>query len=183
MAKIEDSVSLLVPAKSVWYRLIEFERWDGWLWAHSLAADKMAMGDTMRLLGGEGTVMRFGLFGGVVQKQTLRVTVWDPPRRLALSLEGWNWKSAINPESKMSERAAKLLGTLGAVDFSCSAEVSPISDLETKFTFGMDSSFTHPMMGPLLTLLYFFPGRSAMRRSVEGFTSGFAQSFEKPRAA
>ncbi|MCX5795700.1 MAG: SRPBCC family protein [Elusimicrobia bacterium] len=182
MAIVEDSVSLLVPARTVWYRLIEFERWDELLWAHIPKDAKIALGDTMRLLGGEGTEMRFGLFGGGVLKQTLRVTAWDPPKRLDLSFEGWNPKSVVNSKNKMNDRAANLMGTLGAVSFACSAEVAPVSDLETRFTFRMEAAFTHPIMGPLLSLLYVIPGRSAMRSSVEGFTSRFAQSFEKPKA-
>jgi hypothetical protein len=183
MAKVEDSVSLLVPAKTVWYRLIEFNRWDEWLWMHISADARVAMGETMRCLGGEGTEMRFGLFGGGVQKQTMRVTEWDPPRRLALSLDGWNWKSVMRPDFKGNEKAAELIGTLAAVSLTYSANVAPVSDLETRFTFQIEAAFTHPIGGPLLTLLYFIPWRFSMRREAAEFTSRFTQSFEKTRAA
>lgn len=181
--KTEDSISLLLPAKTVWYRLIEFERWNDWFWEHITKDGKMAMGDTMRLLGGEGTEMRFGLFGDGVQKQTMRITEWDPPRRLTLALDGWNWKACISTKGKMDERAGKLMGTLAAISFSLTCEVTPVSDLETKLTFAMESSMTHPIAGPLLTLVYYLPWRSSMRRSVEEFTSRVAQSFESTKAA
>ena len=76
-----------------------------------------------------------------------------------------------------------MVGNWGAVSLTCSAEVAPVSDLETRLTFRMEAAFTHPIMGPLLSLVYFIPGRSAMRRSVSGFTSRFTQSFEKRGAA
>jgi hypothetical protein len=183
MAKVEDTVSLLVPAKTVWYRLIEFNRWDEWLWMHISADAKIALGENMRPLGGEGTEMRFGIFGGGVQKQTMRVTEWDPPRRLAISLEGWNCKSVTKPGSKVSERAKETIGSLMAMSLTYSAEVTPVSDLETRFTFRIEAAMTHPIGGPLMTLFCFIPWRLSMRREAAEFTSRFTQSFEKTRTA
>lgn len=192
MVRAEDSISLLVPAKSVWYRLIEFDRWDEWLWRNVPADGKVAMGDNMRPLGGEGLEMRFGLFGDGVQKQTMRVTEWDPPRRLALSLEGWNWRAVERPETRGKERvmeamgkerATQAIGTFAAMTLAYSAEVSPVSDTETKLTFRIEAGFTHPIGGPLLNLFYCIPWRMSMRKLAADFTESITRSFEKPKAA
>ena len=181
MAKVEDSVTLLLPHKTVWHRLIEFTRWDEWL--HIPDAGTKGLGENMRCLGGEGTEMRFGLYSGGVLKQTMKVTEWDPPKRLAMALEGWNWKAIFNErEAKVTpEGRAKMVCNWGALSLAYGADVQPVSDLETKFSFQMEAEFTHSVCGPLFNLVY--PLRSQMRRITSDFTARFTQSFERHRAA
>lgn len=179
MAKAEDSVSLLVPHKTVWFRLTEFNRWDEWLQIPN--AGTYGLGENMRPLGGEGTEMRFGLFSGEVMNQTMRMTQWDPPRHLAMEVEGWNWKASVTPKARENEKVGKGMGAVPALRLCYSADVAPVSDMETTLTFRMEAEFTHPIFGPIFNLL--IPTRRSLRRFTVDFTTRFCHSFERSKAA
>ncbi|MBI5241213.1 MAG: hypothetical protein HY926_12140 [Elusimicrobia bacterium] len=179
MAKAEDSVSLLVPHKMVWQRLTEFNRWDEWLRIPD--AGNKGLGDNMRWLGGEGTEMRFGLYNGGELAQTMRMTEWDPPRHLAMELEGWNWKASVAPKARSREKMGSSMGAVPALRLRYSADLAPVSDLETTFTFRMEAEFTHRFFGPLFNLL--IPVRRDLKRLAAEFTNSFSHSFDRRKAA
>ena len=180
MTKVEDSVSLLMPQKNVWLRLTEFDHWNEWLQLRD-PWDK-ALGESMRFLGGEGTEMRFGRYNGETLMQTMRVTEWDPPRRLTMTIEGWNWKGGVNPKLKrLPEKRAKAAGERGSLKLAYGAELIPVTEQETNFIFRMEAEFTHPFLGFFLNLAY--PIRRHLTGMAGDFTARFTKSLERHRAA
>jgi hypothetical protein len=179
MAKAEDTISILVPHKMVWQRLTEFDRWDGWLKIPD--AGTKGLGESMRLIGGEGGGMRFGLYNGGELAQTMRMTEWDPPRHLAMELEGWNWKPSVDPKARSHEKMGSSMGAIPALRLCYSADVNPVSDLESSLTFRMEAEFTHRFFGPLFNLL--IPVRRDLKRLTTEFTNSFSHSFDRHKAA
>jgi uncharacterized protein YndB with AHSA1/START domain len=177
MAIAEDKISLLVPAPRVWKLVTDFTRWKDWLQVPQ--ATTRGLGEDLRLLAGEGIDMRFGLFHGDILMQTMRVAEWDPPRRLVLELEGWNWKALlVAPKRRIKVKVVNRSWLMPDLVLSYAVEVTPASDNESTLCFRAEGSFLHKnwFAAWIFNSVYVFVMRRILRKTAEGFTARFARS-------
>lgn len=78
MVELTASVDVAVPAETLWRAVTDWERQGGWM-----------LGTTVRVTAGDGrsvgsrlTARTYGV------KDTMTITVWDPPRRCEVSHTG-----------------------------------------------------------------------------------------------
>lgn len=175
MAIGEDTTKFLVSTPRAWQRLSDFSRWKEWL-AIPDARDK-GLGNDLRVLTGEKTEMKLGMFAGDIQMQTFNVTQWDPPRLLAIEIDGWNLvTAAIQTDGEIKPgRGGVIYATIKALKFSCTAELTPEGESESQIRFRVEAYFTDPIGGLLFNATY--PMRRTLQKIAVKFNSNFIQSF------
>ncbi len=174
MAIAEDTSSIMVSTPRAWARLTDFSRWKEWL--HVPDAQEKGLGDDFRVLCGEKTEMKLGLFSGEKQMQNFVVSDWDPPRHLTLTLDGWNFEhAAIYKGKPIQGLEGRMIASTKSMALSYTVELTPVSESETKMLFRAEVRFTNGIVGPLLNLL--LPMKHTLTKVAMKFTDNFAKSF------
>lgn len=174
---IEESLSLLASPEKIWPILTDVPRW--WQEFYDTEAtypQNVGWGGPLRLVSGAGLGMRFAAFRGTRMLQSMQVTEWTPPTRLALRSDPWDTAKEEWP------RTAKLMN-FGHGQFSqfflaypqcrffLGCDLTSISAVETRLSMRFEFKYLHPFYD----FLFWIPARNALRQGVRRFLRKFPQ--------
>lgn len=133
--RFQEEAFLRAPLESVWEVLTDWERQASWMpdvaWIRVLGEE--------RTLGAQVEV-RMKVFGIPLATDLLRVTAWEPPRRLAIHHEGV---------------------VIGTAEWRLEA-----TEVGTRFTWWEEVRMPPPVLGAISLLLYAPFQRLMLRRSI-----------------